>query len=131
MAEPGSGASLVWSAVGLANVCGHLDELRQLLNDDDGDEASPLYRLLAAVRTRQSKQVVAELLDELNEAVQEAGDMAGIFGFDVSRGDDAGLDALEIVFRCPLGRCAGRADADRQLFCALSPARLPLLRERL
>jgi hypothetical protein len=118
-------------AVGLANVCGHLDELRQLLNDDDNDETSPVSRLLAAVRARKPQQVVADLLDELNEAVQDAGDMVGIFGFDVNRGDDAGLDALEIVFRCPLARCAGRADADRQLFCALSPARLPLLRERL
>jgi hypothetical protein len=124
-------AESVWAAVGLANVCGQLDELRQLLNDDGSDEASPLSRLLAAVRAGKPGQVIAELLDDLNEAVQDAGDMAGVFGFDVSRGDDAGLDALEIVFRCPLARCAGRADADRQPFCALSPARLPLLRERL
>jgi hypothetical protein len=130
MAQPGPDAASVWSAVGLANVCGQLDELRQLLNDAD-DEASPLSRLLMAVRTRKPEQVIADLLDELNEAVQDAGDMAGIFGFDVNRGNDAGLDALEIVFRCPLRRCAGRADAGRQPFCALSPAHLPLLRERL
>jgi hypothetical protein len=131
MTGPKPDAVSVRSAVGLANVCRQLDELRQLLDDDGDDVTSVLHQLLAAVRAREPDQVVADLLDELNEAVQDAGDMAGIFGFDTSRGDGAGLDTLEVVYRCPLRRCAGRVDADHQPLCAFSPARLPLLRERL
>jgi hypothetical protein len=121
-------AASIRSAVGLANVCRQLDELRELLGDDDAEQLS---QLLAAVGAGEPDQVVADLLDELSEAVQNAGDMAGIFGFDTSRGDAAGLDPLEIIYRCPLRRCMGRAEADHQPFCAVSPARLPLLRERL
>src|SRR5579859_6599109 len=122
MTGPKYDAVSVRSAVGLANVCRALAELRQLLRDEGDDQTSVLSQLLAAVRARESDQVVADLLDELNEAVQDAGDMAGIFGFDTSRGESAGLETLEIVYRCPLRRCTGRVDVGHQPLCMFSSA---------
>jgi hypothetical protein len=122
-------------ARGLAYVCGHLDELRELLGDDGSDPDRPLARLIAALRAPEPEEIAARL-DAVDAAVQEAGDMMGVYGPGPARGPaglDA-LDALQIVYRCPLKRCAGRPAnvfAGARPVCTVSPERLPLVRERL
>jgi len=73
------------------------------------------------------------LLAELHRAVLAAGDAMGILGFSITRGGSpSGMEALQTVFRCPLGRCAGRL-GERVTgpvpVCAISQQ--PLTRERL
>jgi hypothetical protein len=138
-----SGAETARVARGLAYVCRHLDELRTLLNDDGTDPSAPLTELVAALQgpTHSQPQCggkagpsIAGLLSQVNAAVQAAGDALGVYGIGVRSSGQTGMEALQVVFRCPLRRCAGRP-ADRltgpQPVCTVSPAGLPLIRERL
>jgi len=138
-----SGAETARVARGLAYVCRHLDELRTLLDDDGTDPSAPLTELVTALQGPAHSQPqdggqagpsIAGLLNQINAAVQAAGDALGIYGISVRSSGQTGMEALQVVFRCPLRRCAGRP-ADRftgpQPVCTFSPARLPLIRERL
>jgi hypothetical protein len=113
----------------LAYVCGHLDELRDLL----GEEGNALLeRLQIAVRARADP---GELLDLVHSAVQAAGDERGVYGHEERSGIvAAGIASVEIVYRCPLKRCAGRVRTEVREFpprCPLSPGEAELVRERL
>jgi hypothetical protein len=135
-----SAAEAMRAARGLAYVCNYLDELRSLLGDDGTDPSKPLTMLVAAFQgqqppdDRQAPASIAGLLDQVNAAVQAAGDALGIYGSSSRSGGTSGMEALQVVFRCPLRQCAGRP-ADRvagsQPVCTVSAARLPLTRERL
>lgn len=134
MAASGSRAGAIRVASGLAYVCGHLDELRDLLGDDGSDPDKPVTRLVTALREQRQETEVAGLLDAVHAAVQASGDEMGIYGFGSRRGGLSGMEVLQIVFRCPLNRCAGRSAeqvAGPAPVCTVSPARLPLRRERL
>jgi hypothetical protein len=131
----GSSAEAIRVAKGLAYVCGHLGELRELLKDDGADPSTPLGQLLNALQPGQAAADVSGSLDAVDAAVRKAGDAFGVYGFtSTRRGGPSGMEALQIVFRCPLQRCTGRpADQVRGStpVCAISPQRLPLERERL
>jgi hypothetical protein len=113
----------------LAYVCGHLDELRDLL----GDEGNALLEQLQAAV--QASADPGEVLDRLHTAVQAAGDVLGVRGHGERSGVVvAGVASVEIVYRCPLGRCAGRVRSEVREFpphCPLSPGGAELVRERL
>ena len=139
--DPGAEAARI--ARGVAYVCRHLDELRTLLNDDGTDSSAPLTALVAALRGQAPSQPsgvgqagpsIAGLLDQVHAAAQAAGDALGVYGVGVRSSGQTGMEPLQVVFRCPLQRCAGRP-ADRvtgpQPVCTVSQDRLPLTRERL
>jgi hypothetical protein len=148
--ESGSSEDLIRVASGLAYVCRHLDELREVLGDDGSDPSMPLTRLVVALRGNENPSLsraggqpteqptaadVARLLTEVHAAVQAAGDALGVYGIGRSRdGGASGLEVLLVVFRCPLQRCAGRPAhevTESQPRCSVSSARLPMIRERL
>jgi len=132
-------------AFGLAYVCGHLQELRQTLQDDGTDPSTPIARLLSACRAGPPRaedeknppirSSVAELLDNLHAAVQAAGDILGVYPYGESRSaEPAGVQSLEIVYRCPLHVCAGRSASevtDTHPVCFVGLRMPQLLRERL
>src|SRR5450755_986448 len=110
-------------AFGLAYACGHLAELRQTLQDDGSDPSTPIARLLSACRAGlppaddgknpDRQPSLAELLDDVHAAVQAAGDILGVYVYDESRSvEPAGVQSLEIVYRCPLNLCAGRSASE-------------------
>jgi hypothetical protein len=117
-------------AAGLAYVCTHLDELRQVLHDDGHDAGSVLALLLAALR---DGKPVAQPLEDVHQAVQRAGDELGIYGEHRTRSAEAvGVAPAEIVFRCPLGKCLGRSFDEVAQFpphCVVNGAEL--VRDRL
>ena len=135
---PESSAQAIKVAKGLAYVCGHLDELRERLGEDGAGFSAPLGRLLAALREADGAKPdadIAGLLGEVDAAVRQAGDAYGVYGFGGTRRGTSGMEALQVVFRCPLQRCAGRS-ADQvagrsQPVCAVSQEQRPLIRERL
>ena len=122
-------SSAAQEAAGLAYVCANLGDLRAALDDDGTDPDSVVERLLAALR---GGSAVTALLDELNLAVRQAGDALGIYG-QQDRGLEAvGTEQMEIVFRCPLGKCTGRSFdevADFPPHCSVNGAEL--IRDRL
>lgn len=93
-------------ADGTAYVCGHLDEIRADLVAGGGGVA-PLLRVLDAVV--QGHDVTAAL-DELHRALVAGGDTLGVYGNAMRNLHPLGLgpEPLEIVYRCPLGRCSAR-----------------------
>ncbi|MFE3072568.1 hypothetical protein [Streptomyces sp. NPDC059247] len=119
-------------AAGLAYVCTHLGELRELLGDEGADPATPLGRLLALSGAPGEDPELASLLAEVDSVLRESTDgMVSLHGFGQGR-DGSGLEALEFVYRCPLRRCAGRPGgevAEARPVCSIS--RRALLRERL
>jgi hypothetical protein len=127
-----SQAAALRVATALAYVCGSLPELYEMLGDDGTDPSSPLARLVAAAR---SDQDVAAPLEAVHSAVQDAGDPAGVHGAAGTRGGESnGLEPLQIVHRCPLGRCTGRPESvlsDAPPVCSIDPDRRALRRERL
>ncbi|MBO2458464.1 hypothetical protein [Actinomadura violacea] len=118
----------------VAYACAHLDELRTLLEESD-DAAARLTRLVSALRAdpRPSEAELSALVDDLHAAVQAAGDPWGVRP-PAQRGPlgAAGVESVEVVYRCPLGVCAGR-DADEvdrlPVRCAVTGR--DLVRERL
>ena len=129
------------AAVGLAYVCANLQEIRSLFGDEGAGPAAPLPRLLAALQAlpgsggqEASKEQIPELLSEVHTALQAQGDALGVFGHSgrVRGLDAAGVESLEIVYRCPLKVCTGRDEAESSQFpprCSISQAEL--MRERL
>ena len=123
-------------AAGVGYVCAHLDELRGTLGDDGTDSATPLGRLLAALRVTSEpadRENVPSLLDAVDKAVRRAGDVLGAYGpADRYGGDAVGVASVEIVYRCPLRQCLGQSAADVTSFpplCQVSGRELA--RERL
>ncbi|WP_427919084.1 hypothetical protein [Streptomyces sp. cg40] len=129
------------TAFGLAYICGHFAEIRTDLGDDSSDPDTPLQRLLAAVQphTGQSAALsgadpsgLEALVDAVHLAVVRAtGDAWGVYGQATRHATLAGVAPVEIVYRCPLGVCAGRLREE-----VTGPARCevgggPLRRERL
>jgi hypothetical protein len=131
----GPSADAIRAANGLAYVCGHLEQLRKLLNDDGADPSTPLGQLLNALQSGEAEPDLSALLDSVDTAARQAGDAFGVYGFlTTRRGGVSGMETLQIVFRCPLRRCAGRGASQVRgstPVCAISPQRLPLDRERL
>ncbi|GAA3908882.1 hypothetical protein GCM10023084_71370 [Streptomyces lacrimifluminis] len=115
-------------ATALAYVCGHLAEMREML----GEQGEALLgRLEGALEDDAAEQDLAAVLDELHRALQRAGDAPGVYGYRLPF-NAAGLSSLQIVYRCPLRRCAGFSRAEVTEFpphCAISGGEL--LRERL
>lgn len=151
MAVSESHSEAIRTASGLAYVCSHLDELRELLGDDGSNPSTPLTRLVGALQAGETPPprhpggeqsgeqpagpYIAGLLNEVHAAVQAAGDALGIYPAGPSRGGGlSGMEVLRIVFRCPLHQCAGRP-ADKvtgpRPVCTVSPKQLPLIRERI
>ena len=95
---------------GLAYVCAHVDEISAALADDasGGEGLQALERLRSALRGNGD---ISGPLGELHHALLRAGDALGVYGHvrGVRRGLSlAGFDEsepLEIVYRCPIGRC--------------------------
>jgi hypothetical protein len=109
--------------------------LRELLNDDGEDPRTPLGQLLTVARAEEAGVNAIGPLDLVDSAVRQAGDLFGVYGpASTRRGGPSGMEALQIVFRCPLRLCTGRlaSEVRRSVpVCSLSPRRLPLERERL
>ncbi|QKG19731.1 hypothetical protein [Actinomadura verrucosospora] len=118
----------------VAYACAHLDELRTLLEETD-DAAARLTRLVAALRAdpRPPEAELSALVGDLHAAMQAAGDPWGMRP-PQQRGSvgAAGVESVAVVYRCPLGVCAGR-DADEvdrlPVRCAVTGR--DLVRERL
>ena len=117
-------------ANGLASACERLETIRRDLRRSSGQELQqdpePLQRLVEAFR---SGSDLAAPLQGLHDALLNAGDPTGVWGHvqPGSRGVSlAGNDPdmpFEVVYRCPLGRCAGRSPDNTTIFplmCALS-----------
>ncbi|GLV99151.1 hypothetical protein ADK52_12170 [Streptomyces sp. WM6372] len=123
-----SGTAAARTAAGLAYVCGNLAELRGTLG---ADPSGPLPRLEAVIRTgpAQGGPDLAALLDDVHSALQVAGDALGVYGQSDFRGvDAAGVESLEIVYRCPLRVCNGRDEDEITEFparCSVSGRELP------
>lgn len=107
-------------ADGLAYVCRHLDTLRTALqhdrNDQGEEEPALLRQVLEAVRTRTD---LAGPLQALHTALLDAGDTLGVWGAAQRGVNLAGTDQgvpFEPVYRCPLGRCAGRRPDNTTVF---------------
>ena len=93
----------------LAYVCMHVEEISAALAEDasGGEGLQALERLRAALRGNGD---ISGPLGDLHHALLRAGDALGVYGHVRSvRGLSlAGFDAgepLEIVYRCPTGRC--------------------------
>lgn len=136
MTTAGSGAEAARIARGLAYVCGHLAELRALLEDDGADPSKSLSRLVSALQApsagAQAGPDIAALLGQVQAAVQALGDAVGIYGYSRRGTGQSGMEALQIVYRCPLQRCAGRPAetiTEPEPKCSVSGARL--IRDRL
>lgn len=142
MTESASQAAALRVSIALAYVCDHLQELSAVLGDDGGDPEAPLARLLSTLRASEAPPAQIErglpditaLLNSVHAALQAAGDVWGVYGAAPGRSGDTegGMEALEIVYRCPLQKCAGRPGgqvAELRPVCAVSQQEL--LRERL
>jgi hypothetical protein len=91
---------------GLAYVCAHLEEISEVLATDAAG-AEALERLRSALRDARD---VTGPLGDIHHALLRAGDALGVYGHVRGRGSLtlAGFDEsepLEIVYRCPAGRC--------------------------
>jgi hypothetical protein len=94
---------------GLAYVCAHLDEISAVLADDasGGDGLQALERLRSALRDNGD---ISGPLADLHHALLRAGDALGVYGHvrgvrDLSLAGFDQSEPLEIVYRCPIGRC--------------------------
>jgi hypothetical protein len=93
---------------GLAYVCAHMDEISAVLAEDAsaGEGPQALARLRSALRGGD----ISGPLADLHHALLRAGDALGVYGHARGAGglSLAGFDQgepLEIVYRCPVGRC--------------------------
>jgi hypothetical protein len=117
-------------AKALSYVCTYRDELTALLDD----EAVTLHALEAAVDHAADSTSITELLNALHAAVRRAGDPSGVYEATGRSLTPAGVSSLDIIYRCPLQLCIGRAghevggDAPHCTFARTGAA---LIRERL
>lgn len=92
-------------AHGLAYLCAHIDEIGTLLATDVVAEGE-LERLRAALRATSD---ISGPLNLIHDALLRAGDALGIYGHVRGLQDLAlagiGDEPIEIVYRCPQGRC--------------------------
>ncbi|MFE1596579.1 hypothetical protein [Nocardia sp. NPDC058705] len=118
------------TAVGLAYVCTHWDELHSLLGDNRTDPTTVLQRL-AGIAESGSAVEIAAALDAVHHALRACGDARGVYE-NQRDAAVAGVHRLEIVYRCPFSRCTGlpahEVRVDRP-HCALTGREL--VRERL
>ncbi|MEW2353610.1 hypothetical protein [Spirillospora sp. NPDC029432] len=126
---------------GLAYVCGRYGEISAVLGGNDTGPFEPLDRLLDVLREWRGtdpdssfEQEADRLLELVHAALVNMGDEYGVYGNAGFRSaiDAAGVEGLEIVYRCPLRLCAGRDEVDVVEFpprCSVNGAPLP--RERL
>jgi hypothetical protein len=129
------------TSFGLAYICGHLSEIRADLSDDGADPDTPLQRLLAAIQSRTAQppelsdadsSEVAALVDAVHLAVVRAtGDAWGVYGQATRHTTLVGIAPVEIVYRCPLGVCAGRLREEVIGAARCEVGGGPLRRERL
>ncbi|MEV0301339.1 hypothetical protein [Streptomyces prasinus] len=119
------------TAKALSYVCGHRDELVELLAEDD----AALRTLEAAVgRPATDGIALTALLDTLHAAVRHAGDPSGVYGGTGRSVLPAGVADQDVVYRCPLQLCIGRSGhevGDDVPRCRFAPAETALIRERL
>ena len=94
---------------GLAYVCTHVDEISAALAEDasGGDGLKALERVRSVLRGNGD---ISGPLADLHHALLRAGDALGVYGHvrGVRGLSLAGFDQgkpLEIVYRCPIGRC--------------------------
>ncbi|MCX4769809.1 hypothetical protein [Streptomyces sp. NBC_01285] len=124
-------AAVLKTATALSYVCGHREELAELL-DESG---SPLQQLAAeAGREVPSDSALVVLLDTLHTVIQHAGDPAGVYGGTGRSLIPVGVGDMEVVYRCPLRLCIGRPGPDADGVaprCHFDPDGADLLRERL
>ncbi|MFC8663162.1 hypothetical protein [Streptomyces sp. NPDC057199] len=100
----------------LAYVCRRLDYLRRLLAPEQDTSGGPpeLRALTNAVTTAQrpDRDTFQDLLQALHGAVQAAGDPLGVWQEPKERSlhlpGASGGAPFEPLYRCPIGRCAGR-----------------------
>lgn len=128
MADP-PGSADGRTPAGLGYVCAHLSEIEMMLSTYGSRGPGPLERLVAAIPAGTDLDV---LLDELDAAIREAGDVLGVHD-NADRGITAvGVEAMEIVYRCPLQRCTGRSRGEvGRLAPTCDISGRELLRERL
>jgi hypothetical protein len=95
---------------GLAYVCAHLDEISEVLADDaaGGEGAEALERLQSALR---GKKDITGPLGDIHHALLRAGDALGVYGHvrglrSLTLAGVEESEPLEIVYRCPAGRCS-------------------------
>ncbi len=95
---------------GLAYVCTHLTEIRATLAGDVAGKAGldALARLRSALSGAGD---ISNLLDEIHRALLGCGDVVGVYGHVRGFGSATlvgihSAEPLEIVYRCPVGRCA-------------------------
>ncbi|WP_447035811.1 hypothetical protein [Streptomyces sp. DSM 118878] len=108
----------------LAYVCRRLDYLRRLLTPDQdmGGDPPELRVLTDAVAAAQQPDPSAfqNLLQVLHEAVKAAGDPLGVWHASAQRSlhlpGASGGAPFESLYRCPIGRCAGRLPDQSTVF---------------
>lgn len=118
-------------ATALSYVCHNHGDLVALL----GNNSASLQGISDAVGSGTLEPAaLALLLDTLHSEVQRAGDPLGVYQT-ADRGLlPAGLENLEVVYRCPSQVCIGRSAhevGEVMPTCALLPAGRALVRERL
>lgn len=89
----------------VAYVCQQLERLRAALEAYGADGATPLERLIAALRAGENPSTS---LERLHQALLAIGDAAGVHGGERSLNPiGAGPTGLEeSVLLCPMGRCS-------------------------
>lgn len=137
----GAGGDAGLTAFGLTYICGHLAEISTDLGDDSSDPDTPLQRLLAALQPCTGRPAalsaadpseLATLVDAVHLAVVRAtGDAWGVYGQVTRHTTLAGVAPVEIVYRCPLGVCAGRLRDEVTGAARCEVGGRPLRRERL
>lgn len=109
----------------LAYLCANLQEICDALGDDGSDPTTPVAKTLAAVAADDAPATIAAL-NTLHAALQHIGDALGVYGS--LRGlSPTGIRGLEVIYRCPLGRCTGRDRSqavDDAPVCAISGKQL-------
>ena len=94
---------------GLAYVCAHVDEISAALAEDasGGEGFQVLERLRSALRGNGD---ISGPLADLHHALLRTGDALGVYGHvrgvrELSLAGFGKSEPLEIVYRCPVGRC--------------------------
>ncbi|GAA1646137.1 hypothetical protein GCM10009733_049100 [Nonomuraea maheshkhaliensis] len=98
----------------IAYICESSGDLREIL-----DDPAPLDAVLELARSGDADpDRMRAVLDTLHTALQQAGDVIGLYGgtdrgaFTVSSGGLGPVRRAEIVFHCPKGRCSRMVQPD-------------------